>query len=161
MRDQIVRLLPALGPALIVVALLIAMRGAPRLRIQIDPETLVVTMLGRDALFCCRRQIAMPVGAVAGVCVSRRDFVPAEGLRLPGTSMGRVIRAGSFGTGDARDFWDVRGAETVLVIECKAGAAEYRRLVLQVPDAYEQALKLRPVLGAVAMPLAPAFPTAL
>src|SRR5438270_8317223 len=88
------------------------------------------------------------------VCVSRRDLVPAEGLRLPGTSMGRVIRAGSFGTGDARDFWDVRGAETVLVIECKAGAAEYRRLVLQVPDAHEQALKLRPVLGAVAMPLA-------
>jgi hypothetical protein len=57
--------------------------------------------------------------------------------------------AGSYGTGDKRDFWLVRKADELLVIELRPGAA-YRRIVLEVSDPHAEALRLRPELGAYA-----------
>jgi hypothetical protein len=104
--------------------------------------------------FCLRRRITIPVAAVDGVCVSRRDVIPTEGLRLPGTSIPGTIRAGSFGTGDARDFWDIRRGQELLVLQLKPGAAQYRRIVLEVADPRAELARLRPQLGPAVLPLA-------
>lgn len=90
--------------------------------------------------------MTIPVASVAGVAVAPRRLVPQTGFRLPGTGIPGVLRAGSYGTGARRDFWLVRRADLVLVIELHPGG-RYRRLVLEVPDPHAEALRLRPHLG--------------
>jgi hypothetical protein len=126
--------------------LLLNMRRATNIRIHVADGQLNVELRGWDAFYCCRRSIQLPVEQVAGVGVCRRDLVPAQGFRLPGTSFPGVIRAGSYGTGSRRDFWDVRSATQLLVVQLAEGAP-YRRIVLEVPDPRETMLALRPALG--------------
>jgi hypothetical protein len=115
--------------------------------LAVEGGELVLRITGRDAFFALSRGLRIPLPAVAGVAVAPRRLVPATGLRLPGTSWPGVIRAGSYGTGGSRDFWLVRKAEQVLVIELEPGAA-YRRIVFELPDPHTVALQLRPELGA-------------
>jgi hypothetical protein len=153
-RTFLLPLLVVSAPILPILALFRVMPRPPRLDLAVDGDTVVVAMHGCDVFFCMRARIVVPIAAVDGVCVSRRDLVPHEGLRLPGTSLGKLIRAGSYGVGAARDFWNVRRAESVLVIQLCPGA-EYRRIVLEVPDPGAEALRLRPILGPTTLPLLP------
>lgn len=132
-------------PLFIVLAVL-NMRRPTRLDIRVDAGQLIIHFRGWDAFYCLRRRLEVPVTAVEGVGVYDRTVIPAEGLRLPGTALPGVIRAGSYGTGPSRDFWDVRTGQRLLVIQLKPGA-KYRRLVLEVPDPRQTMLDLRPVLG--------------
>jgi hypothetical protein len=129
-------------------------RRPPALNITVQDDQLTVRLLGWDVLYCCRRQVIVPLAAVDGVCVAPRQDIPVQGLRLPGTGIPGVIRAGSYGTGDQRDFWDVRRAAEVLVIQMKPRAAGYRRMVLEVPDPHGELTRLRPTLGPTVLPLA-------
>lgn len=137
-------------PALVVcIAVLAIVRNSSRptnIHVHVDDDRLVVELRGWDRLYCCRRSIETSISTVEGVGVYPRERVPAEGPRRPGTSWPRVIRAGSFGLDSARDFWDVRKAGQVLVIALKPGA-EYRRIVLEVPEPRDEMLRLRPLLG--------------
>ena len=117
--------------------------------LDVDGDALVVRISGADALFSLSRGRRIPLSDVEGVAVAARHLLPATGLRLPGTSWPGVIRAGSYGTGANRDFWLVRKAEQLLVIELRPGAA-YRRIVLEVPDPRAEVLRLRPTVGAYA-----------
>jgi hypothetical protein len=117
------------------------------LHLDIEGDELVLRITGWDALFALSRGMRIPVMEIAGVAVFPRRLVPATGWRLPGTSLPGVIRFGSYGTGSERDFWMVRKAEQVLVIQLQPGAA-YRRLVLEVADPHAEALRLRPTVGA-------------
>ena len=149
----------ALGVVFVIALLALLVWNTRRpaaLDISVRDDRLVVRMLGWDVIYCCRREVSVPVAAVEGVCVARRESVPAKGLRVPGTSIPGVIRAGSYGSGDERDFWDVRRGEDVLVVQLRPGADEYRRLVLEVRDPHSEMLRLRPILGAAVLPLAPA-----
>lgn len=128
------------------VLLMTSMRKPTNFSLHADGGRLVVELHGWDAFFCCRRRLDLPLDEVEGVGVYDRDRVPAEGLRWPGTSLPGVIRAGSYGFGSARDFWDVRKAREVLVVALKPDAG-YRRLVLEVPAPREEAQRLRPILG--------------
>ena len=139
-------LLAAVVPLAIVLVLLANIWRKPDLDIDVDTGRLVIALHGWDAVYCARRQIVVALDQVAGVAASPRELVPAKGLRLPGTSFPGVIRAGSYGTGARRDFWDVRRAQIVLVIQLNPGSA-YRRLVLEVADPHAEALRLQPTLG--------------
>ena len=138
--------LAAVIPALLVAALLLNIRKPTNIGLDVAGDRLVVELRRWDAFYCCRRRIDLAVQDVEGVGVYDRQAIPAEGLRLPGTSVPGVIRAGTYGTGSARDFWDVRRGRQLLVIQMKPDA-DYRRLVLEVPEPHEQMLRLRPVLG--------------
>ena len=145
-----------LGALVIAVLVLLVVwntRRPPVVTITVADDQLTVRMGGWDIVYCCRREVCVPLSAVEGVCVARRDAVPAQGLRLPGTGIPGVIRAGSFGSADERDFWDVRRAEQVLVIQMRPGMAEYRRIVVEVQDPHAEMLRLRPVVGAAVLPL--------
>src|SRR5205823_369376 len=102
--------------------------------------------LGWDQLWCCRREVRVPVIGVRGVAVDAKDRVPVSGPRWPGTALPGVIRAGSFGVAPRRSFWDVRAGPLVVRIELDIGQ-EYERLVLQPADPHEMAVRLRPILG--------------
>ena len=130
----------------LVLALLVPIGRAPATQLTVENGHLRIHLGPWDKLYCCRGDIVVPVSLVEGVAVSPRRLVPASGLRLPGTGLPGVIRAGSYGTGSTRDFWNVRRADTLLVIEMRPGAA-YRRLVLQVAHPDAVASELRPALG--------------
>ena len=117
-------------------------RGTPRVELAIEDGTLIVRLGKRDATFAFRRRVAIPLAQISGVATAARTSVPRHGLRLPGTEIPGFIRAGSYGRGTKREFWDVRKGETVLVIDT-AGAASYARLVLEVDDPAGTAAWLR------------------
>jgi hypothetical protein len=138
------------------VAVLVALSGRvpSAVSLVVEGDRLVVTMTGAAAALSLRRRIDLPVAAIQGIAVAPRRMVPQTGLRLPGTGIPGALRAGSYGTGSTRDFWLVRRADFVLVVELEPGA-EYRRLVLELPDPHAEALRLRPVLGSYTGSFAP------
>jgi hypothetical protein len=140
------------GPLLLVVLVAFLVYGIARTSeptLEVRDGELVVTLTWVDACLALRRRFRIPVGAVRGVAVAPRSAVPATGLRAPGTGLPGVIRAGSYGFGSKRDFWFARRAKTLLVVVLEPGQA-YRRLVLEVADPREVALRLRPDVGAYA-----------
>ena len=118
--------------------------------LELSDDRLAVRLSGAQLVLSLCRTLSFPVSAVTGVCAAPRQQVPATGLRLPGTSIAGRLRAGSFGRGAERDFWCVALAEQVLVVQLEPGQP-YRRLVLEVPDAHAEALRLRPVLGSLVL----------
>jgi hypothetical protein len=116
----------------------------------VDGE-LIVRLHGLGMLVACRRLLRIPADHVRGVAVQHRDRLPALGFQFPGVALPGVLYAGSFGLGDDRSFWHVRRADMVLRVECHS-QAEFRRIVLQVPDPGELARRLRPIFGAYVPP---------
>ena len=126
--------------------LILVTRGRPRIDFEIEDGNLVLRFGKRDAAFGFKRRIAIPLTDVSDVTATARKSVPMHGLRLPGTEIPGFIRAGSYGRGTKREFWNVRKGETVLVIDT-TGAAPYARLVLEVDDPAGKAAWLSSELG--------------
>lgn len=141
---QLVILLVALTPVALIV---VYARRPADIDVTVTGSELVVSPHGLDTVWTFRRRLAFPVDEVRGVTVALLRDVPAGGLRLPGIAIPGVIRAGSYGVGAARVFWDVRRGPEVLWIELVEGAS-YCRMVLEVDDPHALALALRPRLGA-------------
>jgi hypothetical protein len=125
--------------------LLLACTRQPSVALLVEGDSLRVHLSPLDKLVCCRGDVVVPLTQVAEVVAARSVDVPRTGLRLPGTSLPGVIRAGSYGRGDERDLWDVRRGEAVLVLQLRGGAP-YRRVVLGVPDPAGEARRLQPVV---------------
>jgi len=126
----------------IVGLMLLNARRAPELTIDTSDGCIVIRLHGWDVLYCFRRRIVLALQSVESVYVSRLDLIPIEGLRWPGTGFPGLIRAGSYRTATARDFWDVRTGHEALVIETRPGG-EFRRVILELADARSEALRLR------------------
>jgi hypothetical protein len=131
----------------VVALIVLAARRPGGVRLEVANDEVHVVFTGAAPWLVMQRRLTIPASSVRGVAVVPSRLVPRTGLRLPGASFPGVIRAGSYGTGPQRDLWFVRGAEHLLVIELEPGEP-YRRIVLEVPDAHAEALRLRPVLGA-------------
>lgn len=147
MASMTAALLPFVVLALLVGGLLAGARKPSPIYVAIVDDSLVVRVGGKDALYALSRGMTIPLSCIEGVAVAPRRAVPTTGLRLPGTGIPGVLRAGSYGTGSSRDFWLVRQAEEVLVIELRPGQA-YRRIVLEVPDPHALCHQIRPMTGA-------------
>jgi hypothetical protein len=117
--------------------------------LDVRDGNLVVRLRGWDMVFALTDGMTIPLTSLQGIAVAPRRNVPQTGLRLPGTSLPGVLRAGSYGRRPRRDFWLVRRAPEVLVVELQPGEP-YRRLVLEVPDPRALCLRLRPHTGAYA-----------
>jgi hypothetical protein len=59
------------------------------------------------------------------------------GLRMPGTRVPGLVRAGSFTSHGRRVFWDVRRREAAVTIQLRD--EDYDEIVVQVADADETA----------------------
>jgi hypothetical protein len=143
--------LSGLAVPTVVACSLLGINRKPRITLELDVDVLRLRHGPWDTLYTMTRRLEIPVAHIAGVAAAPRDQVPATGMRLPGTSLPGVIRAGAYGIRPNRDLWNVRRAKTVLVIQLLPGAA-YRRLVLEVPDPTAEAARLRPALGAYTEP---------
>ena len=116
------------------------------MQIEVVGDVLEIDLGRRDGFFALRGHLSVPLRSIQGVAAAPSTSVPRTGLRFPGTAA-PGIRMGSFGFGAERDFWCVRRAPEVLVVELEPGEP-YRRLVLEVEDAHAEALRLRPACGA-------------
>lgn len=136
------------GSLALLAVMLSGMWRKPRIEIAVDGGDLVVRPRGLDVLWTLHGCLRVPLGQVRGVAVAPLAQVPREGLRLPGSALPGVIRAGSFGLPPRRDFWDVRRANEILWLDLAPEAgAPYRRLILQVDDPRRTAHQLRPLIG--------------
>lgn len=140
------RLLPTLVVVVLVALLLAGARRPSAISLDVVGDNLVVRISGKDALYALSRGMDIPLTSIEGIAVAPSASIPRTGLRLPGTGIPGVLRAGSFGTGARRDFWLVRRADQLLVVVLQPGEP-YRRLILEVPDPQAACLRLRPVIG--------------
>lgn len=149
MTSMYVALIPALLVVVLLALLLAGARRPSRISLDVVGEDLVVRISGRDSLYALSRGMEVPLASIQGLAVAPAARVPRTGLRFPGTGIPGVLRAGSYGTGASRDFWLVRRAAELLVVELQPGEP-HRRLVLEVPDPRAECLRLRPITGAYA-----------
>ena len=118
-----------------------------RVEVRILGDLLVVRPRGLDMLLTMRRQVEIPLSLVAMVRAVPRGQAPQPLIRPPRRVFpGGGITAGSFGAGADRTFWDVRRADRVLLVSCRLDA-EYKLLVLEVPDPEATAASLNAVLA--------------
>ena len=118
-----------------------------RATVEVAGESVRVRLHGFDALLAPCREVVVPRSAVVAVRAAAKADVPAKGIRLPGTSVPGLVRAGSFGTGPRRELWDVRRASSYLVLDLAPGQ-RFHRIVLEVDDPGAEAARLEPLLTA-------------
>jgi len=85
--------------------------------ISLDSDQIQIKVLGWSRLWCLKSHLEVPLAHVRSV---RADDLPKGiWIRLPGTYIPGVIKAGSYTNGRGRwSFWDVRRArDKILVIE--------------------------------------------
>ncbi len=100
--------------------------------ISVDGGTIKVDVLGWSKIWCLKSRLAAPLRCVRGVRADgplpRRFWI-----RLPGTQIPGVIKAGSYCNGSQWSFWDVRRRrDDVVVIELQGWKYDY--LVVEVKN---------------------------
>ena len=103
-------------------------------QLRITSDGVVVRFSGSDRVWACCRGVYLPLSRVLlARPLERRAAVSASPrVHLPGISVPRVLRAGSFGVGERRQLWMVHGADTLLAIYLRGDP--YHRVVVEVPD---------------------------
>src|SRR5689334_18621357 len=103
-------------------------------QLRVTADGVVVRFSGSDRVWACCRGVYLPLSRVLlARTLNRRDAVAASPrVHLPGVSVPRVLRAGSYGVGERRQLWMVRRAEHLLAIYLRGDP--YHRVVVEVPD---------------------------
>ncbi len=101
--------------------------------IRIESDRVVLEVEGWDKLWSLRSRLEIPLAHVRG---ARWDPQPAmgwfQGLKLAGTDVPNLFRAGTFYQDGGLVFWDVLHAERTIVIELDH--ERYEKLVVEVAD---------------------------
>ena len=101
--------------------------------IGVEGDKAVFTVQGWDKLWALRSRLEVPLAHIRDV---HADPSPAmgwfQGLKLAGTDIPNVFRAGTFYQDRGWVFWDVRHAEKAIVVELHD--ARFQKLVVEVAD---------------------------
>jgi hypothetical protein len=101
--------------------------------LSISGGNLILHVHGADKLWSFKSSLEIPLAHVSQI---RADPSIAHawfhGIRMPGTSIPGVIRAGTFYEDGKRVFWDVHKAENTVVIELHD--ERYNELVVEVAE---------------------------
>lgn len=101
--------------------------------VSIDEDKAVFEVEGWDKLWALRSRLEIPLQHIKSVSA---DPEPAmgwfEGLKVGGTSIPNVFRAGTFYQKGNFVFWDVRDPKKTIVIELED--EHFAKLILEVAD---------------------------
>ena len=101
--------------------------------VRIDGDKAVFTVQGWDKLWALRSQLEIPLAHIIDV---HTDAAPKmgwfQGLKVLGTYIPNVFRAGTFYQDGGWVFWDVLNADKVIVVELHD--ERFRKLVIEVAD---------------------------
>jgi hypothetical protein len=103
------------------------------IEISIEQAMAVFEVQGWDQLWSLRSRLEIPLDHINGAHI---DPEPAmgwfAGLKLGGTDIPNIFKAGTFYQDGGLVFWDVRHAEKTIVVELNH--ERYQKLVIEVED---------------------------
>ncbi|HEY2193505.1 MAG TPA: hypothetical protein VGH76_14605 [Actinomycetospora sp.] len=104
---------------------------------RVTEHGVLLRFTGRDKVYACRGGVFLPIDRVLGArTLRRREAVAASPrVHLPGISVPRMLRAGSYGVGERRQLWMVHAATTLLAIYLRG--VPFHRVVVEVEDPEE------------------------
>jgi hypothetical protein len=103
--------------------------------IECTPTTLIIHIQGIDKLLTFKSQLNIPlthVTAAEVAAISEQEWTSWNVLRVAGTALPGIIRAGSFLQHGEWVFWDVRNLERVVTIHLTS--EQFVKLVVEVED---------------------------
>ncbi|MBO1741269.1 hypothetical protein [Leifsonia sp. TF02-11] len=116
--------------------------------LQVTADSLIVRPRGWDRLWCCRREVVVPLRSITSVSVERTPSRIPTGWRGPGLDfMGRL--SGTFHPNGERHFWNYSGSGEALGIAIAEGQ-HFQQLYLSVHDAEQTKRHLQEALTALA-----------
>ena len=101
--------------------------------IRVEGDRAVFEVQGWDQLWSLRSRLQIPLAHISG---ARWDAQPAmgwfQGLKLAGTDVPNLFRAGTFYQDGGLVFWDVLHPERTIAVDL--AHERYHRLVVEVAD---------------------------
>jgi hypothetical protein len=115
--------------------------------IQVEGTNFVLTVHGADRLWSLRSHLTIPIAHVSDV---HTDASPKmgwfSGLKIAGTDIPNVFRAGTFYQDGGWVFWDVRHPENTIVLELHD--ERFQKLVVEVESPTETVRVLNQAISA-------------
>lgn len=103
------------------------------IEIRIEAERAIFEVEGWDKLWSLRSRLEIPLAHIKG---AHADPHPAmgwfDGLKLMGTGLPNIFRAGTFYQDGGLVFWDVRHPEMTIVVELEH--ERFQKLIVEVAD---------------------------
>ena len=110
--------------------------------ITITPDGVLFEVQGWDKLWSLRSQLTIPL---AHINDAYADPEPAmgwfDGLKISGTAVPHIFRAGTFYQEGEWVFWDVHDPEKTIVIELDH--ERYKKLIVEVADPIAEVRKIK------------------
>ena len=101
--------------------------------VSVEADQVIFAVEGLDKLWALRSQLTIPAAHIRGV---RRgadvEMGLFDGLKLAGTSVPGLFRAGTFLQHGDLVFWDVSDRQNAIVVELEH--EHYRQLIIEVAD---------------------------
>ena len=114
--------------------------------VSIEGASAVFAVQGWDKLWALRSRLEVPLAHIAAV---HTDASPKmgwfQGLKVVGTDLPNVFRAGTFYQDGGWVFWDVHHPDKVIVVELHD--ERFRKLVVGVADPAKEVEKLQRLLA--------------
>jgi hypothetical protein len=114
-------------------------------RIELTPDFLIVRLSVMEKVFCLNGDLHIPVSHVRGATEDDGFHRVNLGIRLPGTDIPGLLKAGTFVSGADKQFVCLKRALQPLVIEL--AGFKFTRLVVGVPDARADAACINAVIA--------------
>ncbi len=115
--------------------------------VSIEGAKAIFTVRGLDKLWALRSHLEVPLDHINDV---HTDASPKmgwfQGLKVLGTEIPNVFRAGTFYQDGGWVFWDVWHADKVIVVELQD--EHFRKLVIEVADPESEVRKLKQAIAA-------------
>ncbi|MEJ2105270.1 MAG: hypothetical protein P8X47_11940 [Ignavibacteriaceae bacterium] len=110
-------------------------------KIKIENDKILFEVQGWDKLWSLRNQLEIPLAHINNAYV---DTEPAmgwfQGLKLAGTDLPNLFKAGTFYQKGELVFWDVNNPKNTIVVELKH--EKFKKLIVEVENPDEEAEKI-------------------
>src|ERR1700751_3264417 len=114
--------------------------------IRIEADKAILSVQGWDKLWSLRSQLEIPLNHLRD---AHADPAPAmgwfQGLKIAGTDLPNIFRAGTFYQQGELVFWDVHDPAKTIVIELVH--EKYKKLIIEVSDPDREVQKIRDTLA--------------
>ena len=120
--------------------------GGAMVEIRIEGDKAIFEVEGWDKLWSLRSMLQIPLSHIRDAYA---DPEPAmgwfEGLKIAGTGLPNIFKAGTFYQEGELVFWDVHNPESTIVIELEH--ENYKKLIIEVADAEQEIKKISRSIG--------------
>lgn len=110
-------------------------------KIKIEKENVLFEVQGWDKLWSLRSQLEIPLLNIRNAYF---DTEPAmgwfQGLKLAGTDLPNIFKAGTFYQKGELVFWDVNNPKNTIVVEL--ANEKYKKLIVEVENPIEEVKKI-------------------